>query len=85
MEERTMTDLSPRQREIVILIGAGWFHKEIAEHLGIVHQSVKNHTVPLFQKLDVLTGASAVARALDLGLVTFAEIEDRRLSRNDDD
>ncbi len=81
-----MTDLSPRQREIVILIGAGWAHKEIAECLGIASkQGVKNHTRPLYRKLDVANGAAAVARAIDLGLVTGAEIECRRLSRNGHD
>jgi two-component system, NarL family, nitrate/nitrite response regulator NarL len=46
-------DVTPREREIVILIAQGYKNPDIAEKLSISEQTVKNHLSKIFQKLNV--------------------------------
>lgn len=46
-------DLTPREREILELIGQGLTNQEIADHLVIEVGTVKNHVHSILQKLDV--------------------------------
>lgn len=50
---RERARLSPREREIIILIAQGYKNKEIAEKLFITEQTVKNHLHNVFEKLGV--------------------------------
>jgi DNA-binding CsgD family transcriptional regulator len=45
--------LTKREREIVDLIGMGKSNKEIAKHLGISNQTVRNTLAKAFRKLGV--------------------------------
>lgn len=45
--------LSPREREVVRLLGRGLSNKEIASQLGIGESTVKTHVERIFRKLDV--------------------------------
>jgi len=63
--------LSPRERNILELIGEGRSNKEIARSLRIAPETVKSHVKNIFVKLGVERRAHAVARAQGLGL--FAE------------
>ena len=42
--------LSPREQEIATLIGSGMSNKEIAQRLGIRHQTVRNMLTRVFRK-----------------------------------
>ncbi|MHB1407903.1 MAG: response regulator [Desulfitobacteriaceae bacterium] len=45
--------LSPREREVFILVRAGLSNKKIAEHLSISANTVHNHLVNIYRKLGV--------------------------------
>ena len=56
--------LSPREFEILALIGEGASNKEVARRLGISPHTVKFHVESLFRKLGAVTRAEAVAKGL---------------------
>jgi len=45
--------LSPREKEVLELLSKGFLYKEIAEKLGISHETVKKHLKNIYQKLHV--------------------------------
>lgn len=45
--------LSSREREVLELLSRGLLYKEIAEKLGITHETVKKHLKNIYQKLHV--------------------------------
>jgi two-component system NarL family response regulator len=55
------TDLTPREREILELIGQGLTNQEIADRLVIEVGTVKNHVHRILQKLDVGNRQDAAA------------------------
>lgn len=57
----TPTDLTPREEEVLELIGKGWTNQEIAEHLHIQLGTVKNHVHSILVKLDVENRKQAAA------------------------
>jgi DNA-binding NarL/FixJ family response regulator len=61
-------DLSDREREILVRIGAGLSNTEIAEELVISMATVKTHVRHIFAKLGVRDRVQAVVLARDAGL-----------------
>lgn len=61
-------DLTPREREVLTLIGQGLPNRAIAERLFISEATVKTHINNLFTKADIKDRADAVRRALGAGL-----------------
>ena len=53
--------LTPREREILELIGEGLTNQEIADRLVIEVGTVKNHVHNILQKLDVSSRQDAAA------------------------
>jgi DNA-binding CsgD family transcriptional regulator len=47
--------LSPRQKEIALLVAQGASNKEIARHLGISDKTVKNTLTRVFVKTSTLS------------------------------
>jgi two-component system, NarL family, response regulator NreC len=62
--------LTPREREILKLIGEGFRNKEIAEHLYISVKTVEKHRSNLMEKLQLHNSAALTAYALKKGLIT---------------
>lgn len=60
-------DLTPREREVLTLIGQGLPNRAIAEKLFISEATVKTHINNLFAKADIKDRADAVRRALGAG------------------
>lgn len=60
--------LSPREREVLVLIARGATNKEIGAALFIAEGTVKNHITSLFEKLGVSDRTQAALLARDLGL-----------------
>lgn len=61
--------LSPREMEILRFVTRGKSNKEIAQALGISHQTVKNHMTSILKKLDVRDRTQAAVYALRRGWV----------------
>jgi DNA-binding NarL/FixJ family response regulator len=60
--------LSPRQREVLNLVGRGMVAKEVARMLGISEKTVEQHKARIFAKLQVPNQAAAVRFAVAHGL-----------------
>jgi DNA-binding NarL/FixJ family response regulator len=61
-------DLTPREREVLMLIGQGLPNRGIAEKLFISEATVKTHINNLFAKAGIRDRADAVRRAIESGL-----------------
>ena len=61
--------LTPREREVLALIGQGLSNTEIARELTLGEGTVKTHVGHIFAKLGLRDRAAAVVLAFDQGLV----------------
>ncbi|GCE09656.1 LuxR C-terminal-related transcriptional regulator [Dictyobacter aurantiacus] len=68
---RENVELTRREREVLLLVAHGERNKEIAAHLGISEPTVKSHLATIYYKLGVDSRASAVATALERGIITL--------------
>jgi PAS domain S-box-containing protein len=62
-------ELSPREHEIVRLVSLGYSGPEIADELGIAHDTVRTHVRNAMDKLGARSRAHLVAKALGDGQV----------------
>ena len=67
-DDNPLTELTPRELEVLTLIARGMSNKRIAAQLGIAEKTVKTHTGNLFAKLDVRDRVQAALLARDRGL-----------------
>jgi predicted ATPase/DNA-binding CsgD family transcriptional regulator len=65
--------LTPRERELLLLLAAGLSYQQIAARLTIAVGSVKSHAHNIYGKLGVSNRMQAAARAAELGLIGNAE------------
>ena len=61
--------LTPREAEILTLVGEGMSNKAVARALGISVHTVKFHLEALFAKLEATSRAEAVAKGLRGGVI----------------
>jgi two-component system nitrate/nitrite response regulator NarL len=61
--------LSPREREVLVLIAEGLSAPEVAAQLHVSPATIKTHLQSLYEKLGVSDRAAAVARAMRVGLL----------------
>lgn len=59
--------LSPRQREVLLLMAAGNLNKQISFELGLSERTVKMHRAALLRALGVETTADAIRLAVEAG------------------
>lgn len=59
-----ISSLTPREREILLLISKGLTNKQIAEHLYIAENTVKNHVKNLLEKLKLENRVQLASYAL---------------------
>ena len=64
-----LPDLTAREMEVLAALAEGGTNRGIAEKLFVSQATVKTHLIHIFQKLQVEDRTSAVARALELGLI----------------
>ncbi len=67
--EEAPSPLTPREIEILTLVGEGMSNKAVARRLGISVHTVKFHLEALFAKLDATSRAEAVAKGLRGGFL----------------
>ena len=61
--------LTPREKEILVLMSQGMSNAEIAEHLVVSATTVKTHVGNVLAKLDVRDRVQAVVVAYETGLM----------------
>jgi len=61
--------LTPREKEVIVLLAEGATTKDIAEKLVISKNTVKSHVHHILNKLEAKNRAEAVARAAKLGFL----------------
>lgn len=61
--------LTPRESQVVQLLGRGCTYCEVAERLGVSLHTVTSHVKNAYRKLEVHSAAAAVMRAIELQLL----------------
>jgi DNA-binding NarL/FixJ family response regulator len=67
---RDLTGLTPREREVLTLLGRGLSNTELADALTLSEATVKTHVARIFAKLRLRDRAQAVVVAYETGLVS---------------
>jgi len=71
LKSRTSWDtITPREREVLKLLGEGYQNKEISDMLHISVKTVEKHRANIMNKLDLHNAAALTAYAIEHGLVT---------------
>ena len=61
--------LTPREHEVLMLIGRGITMRQMATRLGISPRTVETHMAKLYRKLEVRTRVQAVSGRSRSGLI----------------
>ncbi len=64
-----LTELTPRELEVLALMASGLDNVEIGQRLFVTKVTVQNYTSSIYSKLDVNTRARAILYAIQNGLV----------------
>lgn len=66
--------LTPREREIIILLGQGRSNIQVARYLGLKRRTVETHLMNARQKFDAFNTLHLIVLALFQGLITLEEL-----------
>ncbi len=69
---RYSTTLTPKERDILLLLERNYSNKAIANSIDVSEETVKWHLKNLFNKLDACSRKHAVRRARTLGFINFS-------------
>jgi DNA-binding NarL/FixJ family response regulator len=68
---KVLSDLTPRELEVLGLIASGLVNKQIAQQLGLSLNTVRNHTQNILYKLQAHSKLEAVATAVREGVIDY--------------
>ena len=74
---RDLTSLTPRELEVLTLMGQGLSNAELATELALSEATVKTHVARIFAKLSLRDRAQAVVLAYETGLVSPGSRDER--------
>lgn len=57
--------LTPREKQVIVLVVAGYTNKDIAREFGVSEQTIKHHVANIFDKLGVLNRLELMLFALE--------------------
>ncbi len=69
MQGRVLSQLSPREMQVLALVARGLSNKEIAAELGLVEGTVKIHVTNILSKLRVSDRTQAILAGVKQGLI----------------
>lgn len=67
-KEKPERELSPRELEILTLLGEGLVKKEIGDKLDITYGTVATHVRNIYEKLNVINAPAAITKAYKSGI-----------------
>ena len=75
VRRKALVLLTPREQQVLQLLGLGQSNRQISRCLGLAEKTVKNYLSSLFPKLGVTDRTTAVLVALRQGLISMDPME----------
>ena len=73
--EALRKELSPRELEILALLGEGLVKKEIGDKLNITYGTVATHVRNIYEKLNVINAPAAISKAYRSGILPANDVK----------
>jgi DNA-binding NarL/FixJ family response regulator len=70
-DEARIAKLTPRERQVVVLIARGFTYRETAAELGMAVKTLENHIHSIFEKLGIASRHELSALAYGTGFVEY--------------
>lgn len=68
-EQNTVSELTPREIQVLELVAEGYSTKQVADKLGIGTRTVESHRVNMLKKMKVNNTAELVKKAIEMKII----------------